>query len=39
VDSLEITAEILHPDLFAGRFPARGVVRVQAETASGGTRR
>jgi iron complex transport system substrate-binding protein len=28
VDSLEILAEILHPELFAGRFPARGVVCV-----------
>jgi iron complex transport system substrate-binding protein len=28
VDSLEILAEILHPELFAGRFPDRGVVRV-----------
>jgi len=27
VDSLEILAEILHPELFGGRFPARGVVR------------
>jgi iron complex transport system substrate-binding protein len=33
VDSLEITAAILHPDLFAGRFPARDVVRVETETA------
>jgi hypothetical protein len=39
VDSLEITADILHPELFAGRFLARDVVRVPAETASGGTRR
>jgi iron complex transport system substrate-binding protein len=39
VDSLEITAEILHPDLFAGRFPAREVVRVQTETVGGGPRR
>jgi iron complex transport system substrate-binding protein len=39
VDSLEITAEILHPELFAGRFLARDVVRVPAETAPGGTRR
>jgi iron complex transport system substrate-binding protein len=29
VDSLEILAEILHPELFAGRFPDRGVLRVQ----------
>ncbi len=28
VDSLEILAEILHPELFAGCFPDRGVVRV-----------
>ncbi len=28
VDSLEILAEILHPDLFAGWFPKRGIVRV-----------
>lgn len=27
VDSLEITAEILHPELFAGAFPNRGIVR------------
>jgi iron complex transport system substrate-binding protein len=27
VDSLEILAEILHPELFAGRFPPRGVLR------------
>ena len=39
VDSLEITAEILHPDLFAGRFPARDVVRVETETALGEARR
>ena len=39
VDELEITAEILHPELFVGRFLARDVVRVPAETASGGTRR
>jgi iron complex transport system substrate-binding protein len=38
VDSLEITAEILHPDLFAGRFPARDVVRVKTETAFGEAR-
>jgi len=29
-DSLEILAEILHPDLFAGCFPDRGAVRVGA---------
>ena len=28
VDSLEILAEILHPEIFAGRFPGRGTVRV-----------
>lgn len=28
VDSLEILAEIIHPDLFAGRFPEREVVRL-----------
>lgn len=28
VDSLEILAEILHPERFRGRFPDRGVVRV-----------
>lgn len=27
VDSLEILAELLHPELFAGRFPDRGVAR------------
>jgi len=27
VDSLEILAEILHPEVFAGRFPDRGTVR------------
>lgn len=26
VDSLEILAEVIHPELFAGRFPDRGVV-------------
>ena len=30
VDSLEILAEILHPDLFAGHYPDRGVVRIGA---------
>jgi iron complex transport system substrate-binding protein len=29
-DSLEILAEILHPDIFRGRFPARAVRRVPA---------
>ena len=28
VDSLEILAEIIHPELFRGRFPDRGVVKV-----------
>jgi iron complex transport system substrate-binding protein len=28
VDSLEILAELIHPERFAGRFPDRGVVRV-----------
>lgn len=27
VDSLEILAEILHPEVFSGRFPDRGIVR------------
>jgi iron complex transport system substrate-binding protein len=30
VDSLEILAESLHPDLFAGWFPDRGTIHVQA---------
>jgi iron complex transport system substrate-binding protein len=30
VDSLEILAEILHPDVFNGCFPDRGIVRVDA---------
>jgi len=30
-DSLEILAEVLHPELFAGRFPDRGIVRLPAE--------
>jgi iron complex transport system substrate-binding protein len=30
VDSLEILAEILHPELFAGWFPQRGIVHVGA---------
>jgi iron complex transport system substrate-binding protein len=30
VDSLEILAQILHPDLFTGCFPDRGAVRVGA---------
>jgi iron complex transport system substrate-binding protein len=28
VDSLEILAEVIHPELWAGRFPDRGVVKV-----------
>jgi iron complex transport system substrate-binding protein len=31
VDSLEILAEIIHPELFAGQFPDRGVQRVGGE--------
>jgi iron complex transport system substrate-binding protein len=38
VDSLEITAEILHPDLFANRFPPRDVLRVETAAAPGGRR-
>lgn len=30
VDSLEILAEVIHPELFAGQFPDRGVVCVAA---------
>jgi iron complex transport system substrate-binding protein len=30
VDSLEILAEVLHPDVFNGCFPDRGIVRVDA---------
>lgn len=33
VDSLEILAEILHPELFAGCFPPRGVLRVVEDAA------
>ncbi len=29
-DSLEILAEVLHPEVFAGRFPDRGVLRLPA---------
>ena len=39
VDSLEITAALLHPDLFDGRFPERDVLRVETETAFGEARR
>jgi hypothetical protein len=35
VDSLEILAELMHPDLFRGRFPARDVVRIETETVGG----
>jgi hypothetical protein len=28
VDSLEILAGILHPEIFRGRFPERSVLRV-----------
>jgi iron complex transport system substrate-binding protein len=38
VDTLEIVAEILHPELFAGRFPARPVFRVEEAATSGVTR-
>jgi iron complex transport system substrate-binding protein len=38
VDTLEIVAEILHPDLFRGMFPARPVVRVEAQAVEGGRR-
>jgi iron complex transport system substrate-binding protein len=38
VDSLEILAEVIHPDLFAGRFPAREVVRVGDAVGSRGAR-
>jgi len=31
LDSLEILAEIIHPSLFAGCFPDRGVLRVGVE--------
>jgi iron complex transport system substrate-binding protein len=33
VDSLEILAEIIHPELFAGRFPDRGVIHWPEATA------
>ena len=32
VDSLEILAEILHPEIFSGRFPDRGAARVPEST-------
>jgi iron complex transport system substrate-binding protein len=39
VDSLEIAAEIIHPDLFAGRFPPRAVMRVAGDAVGGGPAR
>ena len=30
VDSLEMLAEIIHPQLFAGRYPGRGILRLDA---------
>ena len=39
VDSLEILAEIVHPDLFTGRFPPRPVLRVATADAGGARRR
>jgi iron complex transport system substrate-binding protein len=33
VDSLEILAEILHPEIFAGRFPRRAVARIDLAAA------
>lgn len=39
VDSLEILAEILHPELFDGYFPGRGVVRLTTETTDDGGKR
>jgi iron complex transport system substrate-binding protein len=39
VDSLEILAEIIHPELFRGRFPARDVMHVEAEKVGGRARR
>src|SRR2546426_101056 len=36
VDSLEMLAEILHPELFAGRFPARAVRRLAPHELVGG---
>jgi len=38
VDSLEILAEIIHPDLFAGRFPPRPVLRLATVGAGGAAR-
>ena len=31
VDSLEILAEILHPEIFCGHFPTRGTIRLATE--------
>jgi len=31
VDTLEILAEIIHPEIFTGEFPARGVQRLRGE--------
>jgi len=33
VDSLEILAQIVHPELFAGRFPPRAVMHVETQAA------
>jgi iron complex transport system substrate-binding protein len=35
VDTLEILAEIIHPELFAGEFPARGVQRLRGDKPPG----
>jgi iron complex transport system substrate-binding protein len=35
VDSLEILAEVIHPDSFAGCFPDRGALRLERAKASG----
>jgi len=35
VDSLEILAEVIHPVLFSGCFPERGVLRLEMAKASG----
>jgi iron complex transport system substrate-binding protein len=36
VDSLEILAEVLHPELFSGRFPDRGIVPLGDGLSEGG---
>jgi iron complex transport system substrate-binding protein len=36
VDTLEILAAIIHPELFAGEFPARGIRRLDGEVLAGG---